>query len=276
MVNPRYTLGEQIEIGAQGSVVNAIDTKTGQAIALKIFDITTEKGSTGFTTEVLAHQILQGKSKRICSVIECLQVPGHYGIIAMKKYEKDLFDLTINETVLPQDTLKKTFRGICKAVRDLHTNGIAHLDLKLENILLDKEGKVYLCDLGCSYSHSSPKSLFSRKNKIPKVLVKGIECRGTKKYAAPEVFLKENEYNPFSADIYSLGVMLHVLTTTYYPGKHDLDFASQQLDAECFSLLRGMLQKNPTSRMNIHEILSHPWLANKNRLQTWKEKLTSL
>jgi serine/threonine protein kinase len=75
--------------------------------------------------------------------------------------------------------------------RDLR---IAHLDLKLENILLDKQG-VKLCDFG--FSESTDSKLSKKK--------------GTIGYMAPE--LNESHltpYNPEQADLFSLGVLLFI------------------------------------------------------------------
>ena len=102
--------------------------------------------------------------------------------------------------------------------------------------------------------------------------VPGINGRGTKKYSAPEVFVEGEAYDPFAADVYSLGVILHILITGYYPEKNELTFVAMKVDGTCLSILDGMLQKDPLTRMNINEVLSHQWFKKSNLLHGFKKK----
>ena len=54
---------------------------------------------------------------------------------------------------LPEPEIKKLFKQLIDAVAYIHLKGVVHLDLKLENVLLDKQNRVrtfiyvtaYLC-----------------------------------------------------------------------------------------------------------------------------------
>ena len=261
MENPRYTIQRELESGAQGTVVSATDNHSNTTVAVKIIDITTTKGQRGFLTEVMAHEILKrGRAKSICQIQECIQVPDKYGLIVMKQYESDLFDFTFNNnTPLTTEQVKNLFRGICEAVKDMHLNGLAHLDIKPENILLDSEGKPHLCDFGSSYFKKKRRRRFSMIERFPKnVAVEGIEGRGTKTYAAPEVF-SGKAYNPYKADIYSLGMVLHVLLTGYFP-EDTLESSKSVVDPECYKLLSHTINQHPEKRLGINEVLHHKWL----------------
>ena len=80
----------------------------------------------------------------------------------------------------------------------LHEQCICHRDLKLENILIDERNNVKLIDFG--FSVSTP---LDSKLKI--------FC-GTPSYMAPEIVQKK-EYNGFSTDVWSLGVILFLMLT---------------------------------------------------------------
>lgn len=86
----------------------------------------------------------------------------------------DLFDY-IKEKLkgpLPKDVAKALFVQILDGLEQLHINaGVAHLDLKLENILLTEEYLVKLCDLGFSQS-------------VHDLIFKSV---GTDGYKAPEI-----------------------------------------------------------------------------------------
>lgn len=87
------------------------------------------------------------------------------------------------------------FSQILNAVSYMHSFGIAHLDLKLENILLDKYFNIKVADLGVAHETT-------------KLNTKCPHRRGTVIYMAPEVvdLQKGKTFDPFKADIYSLGV----------------------------------------------------------------------
>lgn len=92
------------------------------------------------------------------------------------------------------------FRQICTGVGAMHSSGICHLDLKLENILIGQDYNIRLCDFG--FAHSESEHLNSKV--------------GTEMYMAPEMFdqgklYSENGISGKQADLYSLGVILYTL-----------------------------------------------------------------
>lgn len=93
----------------------------------------------------------------------------------------------------------KYFNQIVNAVSYLHDNGIAHIDLKLENIILDPSlNSIKLIDFGES-------TLFT-KDKISK-----IPSRGTRSYASPEVINTNYIYMADKLDVWSCGIILYNL-----------------------------------------------------------------
>lgn len=78
---------------------------------------------------------------------------------------------------------------------------VIHRDLKLENILVDEEMNVQICDFGFASSRNTS-SLKGRK--------------GTKTYMAPEI--KQGKvYDGKKIDVFSLGVIMYILATGNFP-----------------------------------------------------------
>jgi len=84
----------------------------------------------------------------------------------------------------------------------LHQNGIAHRDIKLENILLDDKNRVKIADFGMSCPYNEGQTLTTR-------------C-GSPHYLSPEM-LHGKSYNPLSSDIWSCGVILYGMVAGYMP-----------------------------------------------------------
>lgn len=125
-------------------------------------------------------------------------------IVSIQDYYEngDLLDAIVGMK-LTDDEKYVVFSGILDGVIYLHNHNIAHLDLKPENILLDNKNCPKITDFGCcETSDWSSQRYFNR--------------RGTLAYIAPEI-LKENECDHREADIWSMGIILNVLITKYFP-----------------------------------------------------------
>ncbi|KAG6610063.1 CAMK/CAMKL protein kinase [Phytophthora cinnamomi] len=163
---------------------------------------------------------------------------------------------------LPEAEALPLFAQIAKGMSFLHTIGVAHRDLSLENVLL-KDGQVKICDFGLSAAASQFSS----------------DLVGKFYYMAPEV-TQGAVYDPKGADVWSLGVLLFILLTgsplfadedsraptlrvlnKYGVGKIlELWGLDQQLSKPTISLLATMLQVLPSRRLSAEEVARHPVL----------------
>lgn len=104
-------------------------------------------------------------------------------------------------TRLEENEVKLIFGQIVETVDFLHSEGVAHGDLKLENILI-RGDKIKIVDFGFS----------AKLNKVRKVF-----C-GTNNYLSPEITLFQ-EFMPGPADVWALGVIFFTLLTGTFPFK---------------------------------------------------------
>jgi len=96
------------------------------------------------------------------------------------------------------------FHQLIEGIDFLHSNGVSHMDLKLDNLLLSKDFTLKITDFDCAYL----------KRDIT------ILCRGTRNYRAPELRAETCE-DTQAADIFSAGIILFVLRTGTLPYKED-------------------------------------------------------
>lgn len=165
---------------------------------------------------------------------------------------------------------------IWDAIQYIHHQDYAHLDIKLENILLDEYFNIKVADLGSCISVEGNDGMIKNR-------------RGTALYMAPEVSsLKSKEkFNGKAADIYSLGVTIYLLLTGEFPNMQEMENSvntwatdpSDSSDCEMSEdvkgkpdkysklsdpvkqLLQSMLNSDPAQRPTIDEIWCFDWLC---------------
>jgi serine kinase len=178
----------------------------------------------------------------------------------------DLLKHIIELKKLPLKQARKWFKQLVKAVRYLHLNGIAHRDVKLENIFLSENGDIKLGDFG--YSRPVKRAYYMNSN----FLEANTFC-GSKAYAAPEV-IRGIPYNPLKTDVWSLGVLLSIFINGMMPFTENEDIltnmlkrnmntcekAMKNLPENAKQLLYDMLDPNAEMRPDINQIANDSWL----------------
>ncbi len=177
------------------------------------------------------------------------------------------------------------FVEILEAIDYLHKNDILYRDLKPENIVIDENGHIKITDFGLS------KLEF-------KTLDRAYSFCGSPEYMAPEMLVTEKNrmigsapnYHNKSIDYYHLGALLYEMICGLPPFfsedrkkmYNDIMFSPiklpESLTADCRSLLKGLLQKNPSKRLGskrgAEEIKEHPWLHGVNWDQVLSKSIT--
>lgn len=172
---------------------------------------------------------------------------------------------------MPEHVAARLMVQMLCAVQHLGLRGIVHRDLKPENFLFSRrepEGEplppsaapLKLIDFGLSRRMAAE----GAKSMTPKI--------GTTEYMAPEAFL--GRIDPGLADrtdVWSLGVVLHVIFIGHFPSPMISEVAMDEyLALPCWShisrdgraLMGQLLQKDPRKRPTVTMVLRHRWLAN--------------
>jgi serine/threonine protein kinase len=156
-----------------------------------------------------------------------------------------------------EDFIRSIVKQILATVAYIHHEGVAHRDLKLENILFDATGHIKVIDFGFS-RFVTPGELF------------GTPC-GSTQYVAPEV-ISGHSYEGRAVDMWSCGVIIYVLMTNYFPwrGGNHAQISRQILSGDfqipdsvgvlCADLIQKLMTIDPRVRLTADEALTHPWL----------------
>ena len=208
----------------------------------------------------------------------------------LPRLQAEIFDAVVEAGYASEHT---HFTQILSGLRHMHRLGVAHLDIKLENIMLSQGNEACLIDFNLSDVVPPDGSTLST------------ELKGSPNYAAPEVmvnypFGRPGPYDMFKADVWSLGVVLFAMSAGYFPfdtatpadPRFQVLQAAQQLNqcivaalfnyyaqdrqdnpqnyvrltalmnnADLVALLNQMLRINPAARMTLDDVCRSPWVA---------------
>ena len=281
MIDNTFLIGDLLGVGGSAKVYS-VDADDGNQYAMKIM-----RKDKDYTTEQ-AQKLVKHEYHTMT------QLPSHPNIISWVGYN-DKGDAYLNDGVhqtqylvfekcqngtlskiirqtgpLEEDICKLIFLQMCSAVKSMHDVNYAHLDIKLENILLDEFFNVKISDMGLAKNVKDTQGTVNKR------------C-GTYQYMAPEVKDRsfESAFDAFSLDIYSLGVWLHLLLTGEFPWEYTFEDESmctqvtdesynsesetrvkqrmQYLSQGARDLLQDLLEEETVLRWKMDEVLQHSW-----------------
>uniref|UniRef100_A0A3P8S7R3 Protein kinase domain-containing protein n=1 Tax=Amphiprion percula TaxID=161767 RepID=A0A3P8S7R3_AMPPE len=245
--------------GSFGVVAKCRNTETQKSVAVKV-----NKGQEGVLQQAIGEiavlKRMRCLDRDICNVV---QWDGFFFDKENICITFELLDMSLRDYMKEQDRgftigeLKPILYQLATALASLHSIGITHMDLKPDNIMVDRSHqqlKVKLIDFGLARPVSA--------------LHQG-DCMGTLFYCAPEMLLGA----PFdeSIDIWALGQVMAELAMGcwLYPGDTHYDIkqnmkqdADHHRDQKMFiSLIKSMLTLDVSNRINAQQVLDHEFFA---------------
>lgn len=189
----------------------------------------------------------------------------HKFFIFMRYAERgDLFDLIHANGAVAEKQAIVWIKQLALALQYLHTLGIAHRDLKCENILITANYNAKLSDFGFSRSFVDANDYSSWCETF---------C-GSLLYLAPEI-LKGNPYRAISADMWSFGVLIYVMLNKTHPfnshhmaSLHTLQVTKKwgfrsdlNVSDGMKELVENLLEPDVAIRPVIEDVVHHPLLV---------------
>ena len=281
-----YLYGRLIGQGAFGKVNIGLNILSGRVVAIKSFNKKSLSTNGDNMKKILSETDLMKKLNHpnVTKILEMFE-DDEYILIAMEYINGgNLFSFVKKRRKLSEKTAKFLFRQIILGIKHIHSKKIVHRDIKLENILIDLNNNIKICDFGIGRILKNEKQLLYDK------------C-GTPMYMAPEILLssKTKGYEGFPVDIWSSGISLYIMLSGTLPfnlkNNESSDMSEEsnnnielqysiinkepkkieKISDEARDLLKGLLNKNPRKRLTIEQILNHPWLM-ENGKKNFKNK----
>jgi len=284
----KVDMSKQYGEGGYGKTFKAVDSSTNEPLAVKRIDTRRMRKDAILKEcqilEVLNHiNIISVKNHGYGDGDSSKQQDGHYYFIFMELAGGgELFDQVIDRgaNAMNEKVARDFFKQLVEGVAYCHLAGVAHRDLKLENVLLNEKGQVKVIDFGLS--HVYPRTAQGNIDRTTQLR----DICGSKSYAAPEV-LGGKGYDGYAADMWSLGVCLFAMLSGFFPldeaSNNDWRYgklvqaqmarksttavvyswykrSTNHLSREVVHLLDGLLNVDPRQRLTMGDLRMHPWV----------------
>lgn len=225
----RYILGQTLGEGEFGKVKLGWKRDGSIQVAIKLI----RRESLGSNPSRLPKiyreiSILRDLSHpNIVRLHEMVETDRYIGIIMEYASGGELFDYILNNRYLKDNSARRLFAQLVSGVGYLHKKGIVHRDLKLENLLLDRNRNIIITDFGFANTFNPADELgeeieynltnreFVKRMGLDKTDATGMRrgdlmqtsC-GSPCYAAPELVVSDTLYTGRKVDVWSCGVIL--------------------------------------------------------------------
>ena len=237
---PQLAILELLGQGGMGAVYKARQPGLDRLVALKI--LPSQAGSDpGFAERFNreARALARLSHPNIVAVYDFGQTHGLHYFIMEYVDGPNLREIERANKLSAREALQ-IIPQICEALQFAHDEGVVHRDVKPENVLLDKKGRVKIADFGLA-------KILGREPKDLR-LTGARDVVGTPHYMAPEQVEHPQEVD-HRADIYSLGVVFYEMLTGELPlGKFALPSQKVQVDVRLDEVVLHTLEKEPSRR----------------------------
>ncbi len=204
----RYEIVQMLGQGGMGAVYKAMDLEIGRMVALKVI-----KPELALNEEILQRfkqELILARRITHKSVIRIFDLGEADGVkfITMEFIEgKDLKSVVTEKGRLSFEECADIVSQICTALEAAHAEGVVHRDLKPQNVMVDKSGRVIVMDFGIA------------RTMEPGSMTQTGALLGTPDYMSPEQVMGEH-VDPRS-DLFTLGVIFYELLVGQLPYKAD-------------------------------------------------------
>ncbi|KAH9525670.1 Serine/threonine-protein kinase 36 [Bulinus truncatus] len=266
-----YHVLEIVGEGSFGKVYKGRKKYTSQIVALKFIPKLgkSEKELKGLRREI---EIMRGlKHDNIIELLDSFDTDKEV-VVVTDFAEGELFQILEDDASLPEEQVQVIAAQLVSALYYLHSHRILHRDMKPQNILLGKGGVIKLCDFG-----------FARGMSTNTLVLTSI--KGTPLYMSPEL-VEEKPYD-HTADLWALGCILYELFVGSPPFFTNSIFQlvnmiikdpvkwPKTMTPVFKDFLQGLLNKNPRYRLAWPDLLHHPFIADKVKVNLEDTKLPS-
>ena len=199
----RFRLLQEVGAGGNGSVYRAWDPDLEREVAIKILH--RHVGNADLRRKVLqeGRALAKVRDANVVSVLGVEAFGAEVGLCMEFIQGETLEGLLRTHGMLNAREAALWGQDICRALAAVHLAGFVHRDVKPQNVMRDRTGRIVLMDFGTGL------------NLDELTAEAGVRIVGTPLYMAPEVLAGQPA--GLASDVYGVGVLLYHLATAAYP-----------------------------------------------------------
>ncbi|KAL2150032.1 hypothetical protein VTH82DRAFT_7708 [Thermothelomyces myriococcoides] len=211
--------GKHLGKGATSKVTLMVSKNGGELFAVKEFRGKSSSETREEYEKKIKSEYTLAKSLHHPNIVETIRLcidHGRWNHVMEYCEDGDLYTLVNKKYLKAEDREKDRlclFKQLVTGIHYLHSNGIAHRDIKLENLLITKESRLKITDFGVSevFSGIHP-GLREAGGQCGKNMGEVRLCApgicGSVPYISPEVLEKKGEYDPRGLDVWSAAIVM--------------------------------------------------------------------
>ncbi|VFQ65986.1 unnamed protein product [Cuscuta campestris] len=255
-----YQLGRLLGRGSFAKVYHARCLDDGTDVAVKVIDKNTTVDASMeplIIREISAMRRLNDHPN-ILKLHEVMATRTKIYLVVELAHGGELFSKLTRSGRFSLSTARYYFHQLVFALHFCHQQGVAHRDIKPQNLLLDRDDKLKISDFGLSA--------------LPEQIQDGLlhTMCGTPAYTAPEVMVRKG-YDGAKADAWSCGVILFAFLAGRLPfDDGNVSNMYRAMRARAFQfpdliskssrhIIKRLLDPNPLTRLGLEELMKLPW-----------------
>mmetsp|Transcript_28147 Transcript_28147/g.39601 ORF Transcript_28147/g.39601 Transcript_28147/m.39601 type:complete len:405 (+) Transcript_28147:23-1237(+) len=234
--------------------------------------------------EVAAMQLIGNDLTNVLGMIDAMDIPKRSLNLVLPFCRDGDFFNAFKDEKCSEERARTLFGQVIQGLQQLHSVGVCHRDLSLENVMLDGNNCIVI-DLGMSlripYScRGAPLDVTDITEGSARRLITPQAPCGKPGYISPEIYRNRDPFDGEAIDVWSAGIIFYTMITGF--GSYEWpDFTSDRLFVQmaqnlsallrswnspvsdlAIDLMKGMLQVDPRLRLTTDEVLNHPWFGN--------------
>ncbi|CAN8232124.1 unnamed protein product [Cochlearia groenlandica] len=257
----KYELGRRLGSGNFAKVHMARNIETDESVAIKIID-KSKMIESGMETKILREIEAMRRLNHhpnILKIHEVMATKSNIYLVVELAPGGELFDILICHGRLSESAARRYFQQLASALAFCHKDGIAHRDVKPQNLLIDEQGNLKLSDFGLS-------ALSENRNSNGLLRT---AC-GTPAYTAPEI-IGQRLYDGAKADAWSCGVFLFAMLAGSLPfddaniilmyrkaQRRDYELP-RWISRPARAIVHGLFDPNPRTRTSLETVMKTMW-----------------
>ena len=278
-----YRIESLVARSGMATVFRATDTNTGQVVAIKIPHEELESDPVLFERFIREAEIGQMLDHPGVMKVYTIPKPGTLYAVMEWVEGRPLRHVIGRGQTIPAERATTIAVRVLEALEHMHSRGVAHRDMKPENIMVDDQDRIKLIDFGIASKAGARRLTFGKLSQV----------MGTPDYISPEQV--KGKRGDKRSDLYSLGVILYEMLAGKVPFNGPNAFAimndrllnnpvppraaNAEITPEMQEIIYRALEREPVSRYkNAEEFawdLQHPeqvGVQDREELTNWKKR----